>query len=229
MTFPASIAIIPDGNRRFAESRGLALEQAYLQGFSRAERVMDWLSSTPVASVKLWALSLENFQKRSSLELSILFELMKRRLQASLKDARFDGRDFSVRFIGRTDELPHDVQQLMGQLADRTKGAPRELCIAMAYSGQAELANAAQRAAEDFKAGKIERIDESVFSNYLYAKEPVDLVIRTGGVQRLSGFLPWQNAYAEVYFSQKMWPEFEKADLDEALAFYGKTERRFGK
>lgn len=229
MMFPGSIAIIPDGNRRFAERNGLALEQAYLQGFAKAEHVMDWLAHTPVASVKLWALSLENFHKRSGVELSILFELMKRQLRTSLKDSRFDGRDFSVRFIGQTEKLPHDVQTLMHQLAHRSQGAKRELCVAIAYSGQAELTYAAQKAAEDYKSGKIEKIDEAAFSKYLYAQEPVDLVIRTGNVQRLSGFLPWQNAYAEVYFSQKMWPEFGKADLDAALEFYSHTERRFGK
>ncbi len=229
MDFPGSIAIIPDGNRRFAEQNGLALEQAYLQGFSKAEHVMDWLSATPVKSVKLWALSLENFHKRSSIELSILFELMKRQLRSGLKDERFDGRDFSIRFIGQVEKLPRDVQSLMQELSERTQGAQRELCVAIAYSGRAELAHAAQKAAEDYKAGKIDNVDEVALSKYLYASEPVDLVIRTGGVQRLSGFLPWQNAYAEVYFSQKMWPEFNKADMDDALAFYDKTERRFGK
>ena len=229
MDFPGSIAVIPDGNRRFAERHGLALEQAYLQGFSKAEHVMDWLSATPVTSVKLWALSLENFHKRSSFELAILFELMKRQLRASLKDERFDGRDFSIRFIGQTEKLPSDVQSLMHELSDRTQGAKRELCVAIAYSGRAELAHAAQKAAEDYKSGKLAKVDEAAFSKYLYAQEPVDLVIRTGGVQRLSGFLPWQNAYAEVYFSQKMWPEFGKADMDDALSFYANTDRRFGK
>ncbi|MBI5226673.1 di-trans,poly-cis-decaprenylcistransferase [Candidatus Micrarchaeota archaeon] len=229
MTYPANLAIIPDGNRRFAERNKLALDQAYLQGFAKAEHIMHWLAPTSVKSVKLWALSLENFHKRSSLELTILFELMKHRLNQSLKDSRFDGRDFSVRFIGQTEKLPRDVRDLMGKLTDKSKGAPRELCVAIAYSGQAELAQAAQKAGEDFKAGRIDKIDEAAFSKYLYAQEPVDLVIRTGGVKRLSGFLPWQNAYAEVFFSDKMWPEFGQDDLNAALSFYDQTERRFGK
>ena len=228
MAFPSSIAIIPDGNRRFAEKSGIRLDQAYLRGFSKAEHLMDWLEKTPVKSVNLWALSLENFHKRSRVELGILFELMKRQLSASLQDERFDGRDFSVRFIGQTEKLPRDVQGLMQKLEQKSQGARRELCVAVAYSGRDELASAAQRAAEDYKSGKLDKIDEQAFSKYLYSREPVDLVIRTGNVQRLSGFLPWQNAYAEVYFSPKMWPEFEKPDLDDALAFYQNTQRRFG-
>lgn len=229
MPYPSSIAIIPDGNRRFAEKNGLALKQAYVQGFTKTHHVMDWLSSTPVKSVKFWALSLENFHKRSSVELAILFELMKHQLRSSLKDPRFDGRDFSIKFIGQSEKLPSEIRELMRELEERTQGAKKELCVAIAYSGQAELAHAAAAAAIDYKAGRIDSIDENVFSNYLYSKEPVDLVIRTGGVQRLSGFMPWQNAYAEVYFSDKLWPEFSQTDLKAALDFYDKTERRFGK
>ncbi len=229
MAYPASIAIIPDGNRRFAEKSGLALADAYVHGFGKVEELMEWLKPTSVQSVRLWALSLENYSRRSSVELAILFELMKRQLRRNLADETLASNNLRIHFFGKTQLLPKGVQELMDELEQKTAHNERELGIAIAYSGQEELARAAKKAAEAYKAGEISDITEKTFPKYLYADEPVDLVIRTGGVQRLSGFMPWQNAYAEMYFSDKLWPEFDKPELEKAFSFYENTQRRFGK
>ncbi len=225
---PASIAIIPDGNRRFAQKNALSLVDAYRAGFSKVQDVLSWTDGTSVSSVRLWALSLENFQKRSSMELRILFQLMRHQLSASLSDPRFAEQDVAVRFFGKKSLLPKSVQDGMAKLEEKTAHHQKELGVAIAYSGREELASAAQAAAEDLQAGRIDAITEKTLEPYLYSAQPVDLVIRTGDVQRLSGFLPWQNAYAEVYFSKKLWPEFDKKEFDAALDFYANTERRFG-
>ncbi|MBI4360784.1 di-trans,poly-cis-decaprenylcistransferase [Candidatus Micrarchaeota archaeon] len=229
MRYPSSVAVIPDGNRRFAHKNHLSLADAYKNGFSKIEQVVQWLQDTPVQSLRVWALSLENYRKRSRLELEVLFQLMNRQLDRALEDPALKKADLRVRFFGKTQLLPKTIQEKIRVVEEKTADRSRELGVAIAYSGRDEIASAARLAALDFKAGKIADIDETTFARYLYSQQPVDLVIRTGAVQRLSGFLPWQNAYAEVYFSDKLWPEFQQEDLQDALDFYGGTQRRFGK
>lgn len=229
MSYPSSVAVIPDGNRRFAHKNHLSLADAYRNGFSKIEQVVTWLNDTPVQSLRVWALSLENYQKRSRLELEVLFQLMNRQLDRALTDPALEKADVRVRFFGKTQLLPKTIQDKIRDVQEKTAHRSRELGVAIAYSGRDEILSAARQAALDYKEGKIADVNEETFSNYLYSQEPVDLVIRTGAVQRLSGFLPWQNAYAEVYFSDKLWPEFDKQDLHDALDFYGSTQRRFGK
>ncbi len=222
-----SLAIIPDGNRRFAKKNGISLEAAYARGFRKVTDILDWVRPTSVESTTLWALSLENFRKRSSVEIRLLFSLMQKELDQTM--ARMPERFPQVRFIGRTELLPKGVRQRMQKLEKQTENNDKRLNIAVAYSGRDELVQAATRAAEAKEKGEIGRIDERAIERYLFQPEPVDLLIRTGDVQRTSGFLPWQNAYAEVYFSRKLWPEFSQGEFNKALAFYDDTERRFGK
>ncbi|MDP2717417.1 MAG: undecaprenyl diphosphate synthase family protein, partial [Candidatus Micrarchaeota archaeon] len=168
MRQPASIAIIPDGNRRFAQKNALGLVDAYRAGFAKVQDVLSWTNGTDVSSVRLWALSLENFQKRSQMELRILFQLMRHQFRASLADPRFQEEDIRVRFFGKKDLLPKSVQDGMQKLEEKTAGHQKELGVAIAYSGREELAAAAQAAALDLQAGKIDAITESTLQSYLY-------------------------------------------------------------
>ena len=225
MGHPRRLAIIPDGNRRFARKNGLSLGQAYAEGFRKVTDVLTWIRPTDIQSTTLWALSLENFKKRSTLEVKLLFSLMESEMERTME--KMPGSFPKIRFIGRTDLLPKKVQDLMKTLEKKTGNRARVLNVAVAYSGKEELVRAATLAAESLKRGEIARIDDRAIEKNLYQPEPVDLLIRTGDVQRTSGFMPWQNAYAEVYFSKKLWPDFSRKDFQDALSFYENTHPPF--
>ena len=227
-----SVAVIPDGNRRFAKKKGLPIESAYLEGFKKAGEFAKWAFESKVKTVSLWALSLDNFSKRSDNELNVLFKLMEKNLIDMLNHPKFGDHDCRVKFFGKHELLPDAVRTGMQRVEEKTidrKG--KTLNIAIAYSGREELLSASKNLAYDIANGKVDAktVNESTFANYLYSPESPQLIIRTGNVQRLSGFLPWQNAYSELYFSQKLWPEFTQADFKAAKEFYETTEQRFGK
>lgn len=231
---PKSIAIIPDGNRRFASRGGLSVHNAYAAGFRKVEDVMSWAEGSSIRSITFWALSLENFKKRSRLELRILFALMRRKLRQTLADRTFEKKKTRVEFFGKLELLPRDLQKMISLLEERTSKFSNTLSIALAYSGREEILSATKRIMVDFygKAGGADfasRLTEKDFEKYLYSPVSPDLIIRTGGVSRLSGFLPWQTAYSELYFSDKLWPEFTEGDFKDAIRFYEETERRFGR
>lgn len=223
------LAVIPDGNRRFAKKNRLSFGQAYRAGFDKVKQVVEW--SEEPEKITLWALSLDNFLKRSSFELKILFKLMQKHVEESLQNHRFVEEGVQVKFFGRRELLPKDLNNRFARLEEQTESGSKELNIAIAYSGRDELLAAAKALAFDAKAGIINpaRLDERTFEKYLYFKESPDLVIRTGNAQRLSGLMPWQTAYSEIYFSKKLWPEFEKNDYDDAIGFYKQSESRQGR
>ena len=230
------IAIIPDGNRRFAKEHHLSLQSAYEQGFSKVKQVSEWAVQEKVKSLGYWALSLENFQKRSNIELKTLFYLMKRQIAQAAKNPEKVGQsDARVRIYGRLDLLPTELQGAMKDLERRTQENDSiDLNIAVAYSGQDEVVHAAASMARDLQQGNIsaselEHLSTQALSKYLYFPYSPDLIIRTGRVKRLSGFLPLQSAYSEFYFSDKLWPEFTHAEFKKAIVSFHSTERRFGK
>ncbi len=234
MKTPRNIAIIPDGNRRFARKHDLAVSLAYKKGFEKVGDVIDWAQERRIRSLSFWALSFENFQKRSSVELNILFRLMRKKIESAFDDPALVDRQVRIKFFGRTDILPRSLQERMHRLEEKTSGFSHgELNIGVAYSGQEELVSASKRLAQDIASGKIggRKLDElSVedFAPYLYVQSTPDLIIRTGNVQRLSGFLPFQSAYSEYYFVSKLWPEFTERDFQRAIEYYEGTQRRFG-
>jgi len=223
------LAITPDGNRRYAKKHGLSFEQAYTVGFNKVKQVLEW--STEPEKITLWALSLDNFFKRSSFELKILYKLMQKHVEESVRENRFAEEGVRVRFFGRRDLLPRELNEKFVLLENQTEGGEKELNVAIAYSGRDELLSAARALASDAKEGKIDpaRVDEEAFGKYLYFNESPDLVTRTGDAQRLSGLMPWQTAYSEIYFSKKLWPEFTKRDYDEAIGFDKNSESRKGR
>ncbi len=225
-----SVAIIPDGNRRFANKNTLSVKKAYGQGFRKVEEVMEWAGNAGVDDITFWALSLENYKNRSRLELKILFALMRAKLREVLGERTFVKKKIKVKFFGKLELLPRDLREMINKLEESTDKFDKTLSIALAYSGREEIMNAAKRFAIDFSGeGKELKLTENEFEKYLYNPSSPDLIIRTGGVSRLSGFLPWQTAYSELYFSRKLWPEFDEADFKDAIRFYNETERRFGK
>ncbi len=230
-----NIAVIPDGNRRYARKHSLPLEVAYGRGFSKVNDILGWAQDDGVRRMSFWALSLENFRKRSSLELRVLFGLMKNKMAEALDSSEFVERDARIKFFGRLDLLPAEIKRLAAELEEKTSERKKfELQIGIAYSGQDELLHAAKQlaveiAAKKVSARQVEELGAAEFGKYLYTSFRPDLVIRTGGVHRLSGFLPFQSAYSEYYFSPRLWPEFSRNDFEKAVAAYEETERRFGK
>jgi len=230
-----SIAVIPDGNRRYSRKYNLPLQVAYSKGFEKVNQLLDWASQDKVKHMSFWALSLENYKKRSSLELRALFGLMKNKMQEALTSPEFERRDAKITFFGRLELLPQNIRSLVQELEQNSshrKGF--DMQIGIAYSGQDEIMHASKQLAKELASGKLseKKLDEmnaTDFSKYLYTPLAPDLVIRTGGVHRLSGFLPFQSAYSEYYFSPRLWPEFSRNDFEKAVEYYESTDRRFGK
>ena len=228
-----SIAFIPDGNRRFARNAGINIFSAYQQGTQKAWNVMHWLEDYPkVKSGTFWMLSLENMQKRRA-ELSLLFKIFNRELGKVKDSGYFEEKQVRLKFFGKLELLP---KKLLGKIKEAEEFTQdfksRTINLALGYSGRAEIVDAAKKLAVDAKEGRVdlENIDESGFESYLYSdlREP-DLIVRTGGAQRTSGFLPFQTGYSELYFCQHYWPEFSKQDLNLAIEDFEARKRNFGK
>jgi tritrans,polycis-undecaprenyl-diphosphate synthase [geranylgeranyl-diphosphate specific] len=228
-----SIAFIPDGNRRYARKASISFLKAYQLGTQKAWDVMHWLEGyDSVKSGTFWMLSLENMQKRKA-ELGLLFHIFDKELARIKNSGYFEQNQIRVRFFGRLDLLPKKLLGKVKQTEDFTRDfEKRTINLALGYSGRAEIVDAAKRLALDVQSGRVdpEKIDEKSFAGYLYAdlREP-DLLIRTSGEQRTSGFLPFQSAYSELFFCRHYWPEFSRQDLDEAIADFGARQRNFGR
>jgi undecaprenyl diphosphate synthase len=228
-----SIAIIPDGNRRFSRKRGISIAQAYARGFEKAREVIRWSGEgTSVPSVAFWALSLDNLAKRSSLEKRILFSQMKRNITQALKSGELREQGVAVRFFGKLAALPRDLRDALSRVENATAdNAKRVVSVGLAYGGREEVFEAARSFALDLRNGVLKEKDltPAAFEARLWFPETPDLVIRTGRVQRLSGFLPLQAGYSELYFSPKLWPEFTRDDYATAVQFFNESEARYGK
>ena len=215
-------------NRRWGELNDVPRNEAYEIGIRKINDVLTWSVEEEIPMVTMWGFSTENFQ-RDSEEISKLFGLFEKDLLTILtrKDDMLK-RDVRIRFLGRTDLFPKKISDMFNRVEDLTKGATKySLNLLLAYGGRAEIVDAVNAA---IKAGETP-VDEKILSEHMYTHglPDTDLVIRTSGAQRTSGFLPWQTVYSEIYFSNKLWPDFTKEDFSDALRFYEKTQRRFGK
>ncbi len=234
MTELTSIAFIPDGNRRYAKKMGLNLFDGYFQGAQKAWDVLQWTLEYPhIKTGTFWALAIDNFKSRSKLELQVLFKIFEHELGKVKEGSLFDSHQIKLKFLGRTEMFPAHLQQKMARAEEFTENFKKKtMNVALCYSGQAEIVDAAKRLAQDLntKKAKPEAIDERAFKDYLYSDFPdPDLIIRTGGQHRLSGFLSYQSAYSELYFMDKYWPQITQQDLSEAVDFYNSTQRNFGR
>jgi tritrans,polycis-undecaprenyl-diphosphate synthase [geranylgeranyl-diphosphate specific] len=231
MTVPKHIGIILDGNRRFAKRLMLKPWKGHEFGAKKVEKLFDWCKQFDIRELTLYAFSLENFN-RPRKEFDYLMNLFKKEFRNILNDSRLQSDGIRIRFIGKLELLPDDLHNLMDEIMMNTKGNVRyTVNFAIAYSGRQEVLDAVKRLNEKIISGRIDRneIDEAGFLSELYLDAEPDLIIRTGGEKRTSGFLLYQGSYAELYFSDKMWPEFEKEDFLEAINDYAMRERRFGK
>lgn len=226
---PAHIAIIMDGNGRWAAKRGLERSYGHQEGVETVRRITAACTKLGVKFLTLYTFSTENWNRPSD-EISALMGLV----LSSLEDEIFMKNDVRFRVIGDIARLPEDVQKKLHETEEHTKdNATMTMVVALSYSSRWEITKAVQDIVTDVKAGKIseQAICEDMVSKYLqtaFMPDP-DLLIRTGGEVRVSNYLLWQIAYSELYFCDTFWPDFAEEDLYRAIANYQSRQRRFGK
>lgn len=227
---PSHIAIILDGNGRWAKRRGRSRSYGHRQGALNIKHVALEANEIGINVLSIFAFSTENW-KRSQKEIDFLMELPKQFEEETSKE--LDNSDVKIVFTGRKDRLSHYNRGLIEKMTDKTKdnsGVILNICFD--YGSQDEIVATTKTLAKQVKNNEIrlDEIDESLFEKALYTKTlpPVDLMIRTSGEQRLSNFLLWQNAYAELYFTKTPWPAFKQKDLRKAIGDYQNRNRRFG-
>ena len=227
---PSHIAIIMDGNGRWATARGLPRVLGHHAGAKAVRRIVEAGCELGIKALTLYAFSWEN-RDRPKEE---IVELMRLLEEFVLKERpTLQAYQVRLRAIGRLEELPASVVASLQRVAAETAAFDRmTLTLALGYGGRQEIVDAARRLVEEGRAGRLrpEDIDEAVFAQRLYAPDlpDPDLLIRTSGEQRLSNFLLWQLSYAELYVTPTLWPDFSKADLIEAMTAYERRDRRFG-
>lgn len=226
---PRHVGVIMDGNGRWAKRRGLPRNLGHRQGAQAFQNVLRHAEKRGISHFTVYAFSTENW-RRPATEVDGLMSLMR----AYLKDMeRFKGENIRVRVIGETDRFAEDIRNNI-RILEETSADRTGMClnIALGYGGRAELARAASQLAQRALAGSLNpaEIDEAALNGCLYtAGQPdVDLIIRTGGEQRLSNFLLWQSAYAEYVFTDVLWPDFGPQDFDAALEEFASRSRRMG-
>jgi undecaprenyl diphosphate synthase len=227
---PTHIAIIMDGNRRWAKSQGKPAGFGHKAGAKTLENIVRYANKIGVEYITVYAFSTENW-KRAEEEVSGLMLLLQNYLADYSK--RADTENIRIKVIGDITKFPEGTQRSINDCIERTKNNTGvTFNIALNYGGRAEIVNSIKNIASDLKAGKLkeEEITEDLVSSYLYTKNmpDPDLIIRTSGEQRLSGFLAWQATYSELYFIDKNWPDFTEKDLDEAIEEYSRRTRKFG-
>jgi undecaprenyl diphosphate synthase len=221
-----SVAIIMDGNGRWAKRRGLPTAAGHRAGARTVRKIVEASIDVGIHDLSLFAFSTENWSRPQD-EVDALMEIFAETIERELPDLAEEG--VRVRFIGRRDRAPAELRRRMDAMEDRTALNTRiNLWVAFDYGGRAELVEAARRIVES--GVEPSEIDENVFAANLYAPElpDPDLLIRTSGELRISNFLLWQLAYSELVFSEKLWPDFDARDLRDALADYASRRRRFG-
>jgi undecaprenyl diphosphate synthase len=229
---PQHIAIIMDGNGRWAKEQGWSRIRGHQAGAKTVRIIVEECARLGIKQLTLYAFSRENW-RRPKLEVALLMRLLKQYL---LKERATMIKN-NIRFtaIGRLGELAKPVQEALAETMEITqKNTGLTLCLALNYGGRAEIVDAARRILDDYKNGtklfNLEEITEEFFSRYLYdpAMQDPDLLIRTAGEMRLSNFLLWQASYTEFWTTQTLWPDFREKDLDEAIKSYGTRVRKYG-
>ncbi len=228
---PKHIAIIMDGNGRWAKSKGQERTFGHRNAISAVRNAIAACTKADVEYLTLYTFSTENW-KRPEDEVTTLMTLLS---ESIIKESdELMSKEIRMHVIGEIDKLPELVQEQLMNIVEITKNNSKtNLVLALSYGSQREILNAVKKIAQDVKQGKInvEDIDEKIFENHLYTKDfpPVDLLIRTSGEVRISNFLLWQIAYAELQFLDIYWPDFTEEDLFQCILNYQNKERRFGK
>ncbi len=219
------LAIIPDGNRRYAKKHNLSYEEAYKKGIRKVFDVCNWCIEKGIKHLAIWGFSTENWN-RSKIERKLLFNLFREAIDKALENKDLDKKKIRVVFAGDISKFPLWLRNKLNSLVERTKKfSTFKLTICLNYGGRAEILNAINKLIQQ----KRKRINENIFKKSLWIEEEPDLIIRTSGEQRLSGFLPFQSVYSELYFCKKLWPEFSKRDFEKAIEDFNRRQRRFGR
>lgn len=232
LPIPKHIAVIMDGNRRYAKEMELVLQEGHLKGKDKLEQVLDWCLLLGIRVLTIYAFSTENI-RRNRKEVTSLMNMFEENFRRVGDDERVHKHRIRIRAIGQIDSLPERVQKAIAYAEERTKDySEYTYNIAVAYGGRQELVSAIKKIADSVCNGttRLEDIDESLVSRYLYTDglpDP-DLVLRTSGEERISNFLLWQAAYSELYFSDVYWPTFSFLDFLRAIRSYQLRQRRYG-
>ncbi len=225
---PEHVALIPDGNRRWARSHSRVLLQSYKLGIEKFITFATWSKEFGVKTITVWALSTENLKGRTRFELRVLFDLYTRYAKDKVLYAMLKANGARVRVIGDIAHLPRKLQEALAELERKTADFhSMTINMLINYGGQEDIVYSINR----LKASGVKHIDRELIKRNLRsaALPEVDLIVRTSGEQRLSGLLPWQTAYSELYFAKKYWPDFRKADFKKAILEFSRRQRRFGK
>ena len=229
MELPNHVGIIMDGNGRWATKRGLNRSLGHKAGAENLEKLLDHIYNLGIKYVSIYAFSTENFKREKS-EVDYLMDLFVKMF--SIKKSIFIKNELKVLFSGRRDNLRDDVRESIEKLEDTTSKFTRgTLNICLNYGGRFEIIDMTKKIASLVKEGKIDisDIDEELVNNNMYQSlPPLDFVIRTSGEQRISNFMLWQSSYAEYYFPEVLFPDFDSKEFDKAMDEYNKRNRRFG-
>ncbi len=224
---PNHVAIILDGNGRWAKKRGLKRSLGHKAGFDTLKKLSDYIFKRGVKILSIFAFSTENF-KRDKEEVDYLMNLLVKKIHDLIKE----DSNVKIIFSGRKDNIRDDVLNAIEEVEEKTKNnTEHTLNVCFNYGGRADIVDATKKIAEDYKNNKIDinNLTEETFETYLYNSIPdIDLLIRTSGEIRISNFMLFQAAYAEMYFPETLFPDFKNEDFDIALDIYNKRDRRFG-
>ncbi|MCY3410875.1 MAG: di-trans,poly-cis-decaprenylcistransferase [Candidatus Heimdallarchaeota archaeon] len=229
---PQHIGIILDGNRRHASGSGLPVEKGYELGAKKLERVLEWLWDFDIKVVSVWIFSTENFNRDVN-QVETIMKMAEAKTIRIREDKKVHERGVLIRYSGDRNLLPESLRKQIEHTEEVTREyGNHTLNICLAYGGRQELTSAIKKIAYNVKNGNldVDSIDEDTITEYLYTyglPDP-DLIIRTSGSIRLSGFLMWQSAYSELYFSDVLWPAFRKVDLFRAIRDFQRRKRNFG-
>jgi tritrans,polycis-undecaprenyl-diphosphate synthase [geranylgeranyl-diphosphate specific] len=231
---PEHIGVILDGNRRWALKQRMRPWEGHRLGADKVEDLLNWCLDLKVRTVTLYVFSTENFN-RPKREVREIMELFNERLKIVFSNERIFKNKVQIKAIGRINLLPESTQKLIQEIEESTKQFSQHyLNMAIAYGGRAEIIDAAKRIATDVEVGKltVEDIDEKLVEKHLYTahlpKSDPDMIIRSSGEERLSGFLLWQGAYSELCFVDVFWPDFRRIDFWRTIRTYQQRERRHG-
>jgi tritrans,polycis-undecaprenyl-diphosphate synthase [geranylgeranyl-diphosphate specific] len=231
LTMPRHIAVVLDGNRRWARKHGLKPWEGHKYGCEKFEKFLDWCLELNIPQISVYVLSTENLN-RSRREVWEILHLMKQQLDKFEKEkaSLFDKYEVKVKFCGNLRALPPNLVRIMKRIMKRTeKYSKRVLNLLVAYGGRFELTEVVKKLVETaIKTGRIQITQKTIEENLLISGD-VDLVIRTGGMNRLSNLLPWQTTYAEIYVTETLWPDFTRKELMKAIEWFNNVKRNFGR
>ncbi|MDO8424377.1 MAG: polyprenyl diphosphate synthase [bacterium] len=232
---PRHVALIPDGNRRWARQKGLRPWTGHQQGIKAFEKVLEKALELKIPYLTFWGSSWDNLTKRPKIEISFLFRLYNEQFKRMTSDKRIHENKVKINIFGRWKEiLPKETQEIIGKAVEATKNYNQySLNFLLAYSGVSEMTDCIQKIANSAE-GKTIKVNEDLVKNNLWTKDlpPVDLLIRTGcenDPHLSAGFMMWDTAYSQLYFTKTFLPDFSPAEFEKVIRNYSERERRFGK